>query len=426
MDKDFKKSKAKLRSHVDAKFEYLGYKIGEGTYGVVYKAKRKESGEEYALKKIKGCGFSDGLSTTAVREISLLRELRHENIIYARQVYLNPVERDVWLLFDYAEHDLFQIIQHHRELSNSTRTRAYIPESMIKSLLWQILNGIHYLHCNWVLHRDMKPANILVMGEGSEMGKVKIGDLGMARLFHNPLKPLADVDPVVVTIWYRAPELLLNSKHYTKAIDMWAIGCIFAELVTTKPIFHGQQVEDKSKNPFQRDQLEKIFRVMGFPTEREWQGVSHLPDYGRLKEFNKSQFDGASLWTYMQGFNKTHNGSLSNNGFQLLSSMLALDPTRRITAENALKHAYFKEEPHFSMNSFSNIPANLSYPKRNIIKEDKPKNNAERKKHKLDHDKNSHGGSGAHGHSGGGHAHSNNKRAKGSSSQASKASANRR
>ena len=149
MDREFKKSKAILRSHVDVKYEYLGYKIGEGTYGVVYKAKKKESGEEYALKKIKGCGFSDGLSTTAVREISLLRELRHENIIYARQVYLNPVERDVWLLFDYAEHDLFQIIHHHREMSGGRQARAYIPESMIKSVLWQILNGIHYLHSNW-------------------------------------------------------------------------------------------------------------------------------------------------------------------------------------------------------------------------------------------------------------------------------------
>eukprot|EP00126_Sphaerothecum_destruens_P012170 Sdes_comp20984_c0_seq1m19429 len=385
VDVEFKQSKIIKRTNVDDKFDYLGFKIGEGTYGVVYKAKKKhgDASEEFALKKIKGCGFNDGLSPTAVREISLLRELRHENIIYARQVYLNPIDRDVWLLFDYAEHDLFQIIQHHRELSNNGRTRAFMPEQMVKSLLWQILNGIHYLHSNWVLHRDMKPANILVMGEGCEVGKVKIGDLGMARLFQNPLKPLADVDPVVVTIWYRAPELLLNAKHYTKAIDMWAIGCIFAELITTKPIFHGQQVEDKSKNPFQKDQLEKIFRVTGFPTERDWPTVSQLPDYPRLSEFNMAQYEGASLWNYMQSFNKNQNGNLSNNGFQLLAQLLSLDPSKRISAESAMKHGYFKEEPMFAMNSFLNLPPNLKYPKRTIIKDDKSKS-APPKKHKID------------------------------------------
>lgn len=101
-------------------------------------------------------------------------------------------------------------------------------------------------------------------------------------------KPLSEIDPVVVTIWYRSPELLLGAKHYTKAIDIWAIGCIFAELITTKPIFHG--IEDKAKNSFQRDQLEKIFRVTGCPVEgkgndeREWDGVRNLPDFHLLNE----------------------------------------------------------------------------------------------------------------------------------------------
>lgn len=104
-----------------------------------------------------------------------------------------------------------------------------MPESLLMSVLWQMLQGIHYLHSNWVLHRDLKPANVLVMGEGSsDVGRVKIADLGMARLFNAPLKPLTDVDPIVVTFWYRAPELLLQAKHYTRAVDIWAIGCIMA------------------------------------------------------------------------------------------------------------------------------------------------------------------------------------------------------
>ena len=132
---------------------------------------------------------------------------------------------------------------------------------MVKSLLYQILDGILYLHDNWVLHRDLKPANILVMGDGPERGRVKIADMGFARLFNSPLKPLADLDPVVVTFWYRAPELLLGARHYTKAIDIWAIGCIFAELLTSEPIFHCRQEDIKTSNPYHHEQLEKIFQV---------------------------------------------------------------------------------------------------------------------------------------------------------------------
>lgn len=103
------------------------------------------------------------------------------------------------------------------------------------------------------------------MGEGPERGRVKIADLGFARLFYQPLKPLADLDPVVVTFWYRAPELLLGARHYTKAIDIWAIGCIFAELLTYEPIFHCRQEDIKTSTPYHKEQLERIFRVMGYP-----------------------------------------------------------------------------------------------------------------------------------------------------------------
>lgn len=132
------------------------------------------------------------------------------------------------------------IIKFHRSAKQNKKT-VVCARGMVKSLLHQILAGIHYLHSNWVLHRDLKPANILVMGDGIERGRVKIADMGFARLFNSPLKPMADlgririncfsffylrmiVDPVVVTFWYRAPELLLGARHYTKAIDIWAIG----------------------------------------------------------------------------------------------------------------------------------------------------------------------------------------------------------
>merc|ERR1712091_33384 len=111
-----------------------------------------------------------------------------------------------------------------------------IAPHTVKSFLWQILMGLRHLHSNWVVHRDLKPSNILVMGAGAEMGKVKIADFGLARSFQEPLQPLAE-NGVVVTIWYRAPELLLGAKHYTHAIDLWAAGCIFAELLRLGPPF---------------------------------------------------------------------------------------------------------------------------------------------------------------------------------------------
>lgn len=212
MDYDFKVKLSSERERVEDLFEYEGCKVGRGTYGHVYKAKRKDGKDDkdYALKQIEGTG----ISMSACREIALLRELKHPNVISLQKVFLSHADRKVWLLFDYAEHDLWHIIKFHRA-SKANKKPVQLPRGMVKSLLYQILDGIHYLHANWVLHRDLKPANILVMGEGPERGRVKIADMGFARLFNSPLKPLADLDPVVVTFWYRAPELLLGARHYT-------------------------------------------------------------------------------------------------------------------------------------------------------------------------------------------------------------------
>lgn len=188
-------------------------------------------GTKIAIKKFKQSKEGDGVSPTAIREIMLLRECLHENIVKLVNVHINHGDMSLYLAFDYAEHDLYEIIRHHRE-----KITCSINPYTVKSLLWQILNGLNYLHSNWIIHRDLKPSNILVMGEGEEQGVVKIGDFGLARIFQAPLRPLSE-NGVVVTIWYRAPELLLGSKHYTSAVDMWAVGCIFAELLTLKPLF---------------------------------------------------------------------------------------------------------------------------------------------------------------------------------------------
>ena len=197
-----------------------------------------------------------GLSQSAIREMSLCTELDHPNLIHLVEIILE--DKCVFMVFEYCEHDLLQIIHHHTQ-----PTRHAIPATMVKSILFQLLNGLLYLHRNWVLHRDLKPANIMVTSSGA----VRIGDLGLARRFDKPLASLFSGDKVVVTIWYRSPELLLGSRHYTPAVDLWAVGCIFAELLSLRPIFKGEETKMDSKKavPFQRNQMGKIVEVLDMP-----------------------------------------------------------------------------------------------------------------------------------------------------------------
>ncbi|KAI0224016.1 Cyclin-dependent kinase 8 [Lamellibrachia satsuma] len=349
MDYEFKVRLTNERQKVEDLFDYEGCKVGRGTYGHVYKAnpKKKENspdGYEYALKQIEGTG----ISMSACREIALLRELKHPNVICLHKVFLSHADRKVWLLFEFAAHDLWHIIKFHRS-AKANKKVVNVPKNMVKSLLYQILDGIHYLHSNWVLHRDLKPANILVMGEGPERGRAKIADMGFARLFNSPLKPLADLDPVVVTFWYRAPELLLGARHYTKAIDIWAIGCIFAELLTSEPIFHCRQEDIKTSNPYHHEQLDRIFTVMGFPQE---------------KDFKKTNYVNYNLMKYMD----KHKVKPDNKAFHLLQKMLIMDPTKRISSEQALHDPYFSEEPLPHPDIFEGAP--IPYPKREFITDD--------------------------------------------------------
>ncbi|CAN6294102.1 unnamed protein product, partial [Urochloa humidicola] len=319
-------------------YELVG-KIGEGTYGLVFLARLKpphpapgRRAPPIAIKKFKQSKEGDGVSPTAIREIMLLREINHENVVKLVNVHINHADMSLYLAFDYAEHDLYEIIRHHREKLNSP-----INPYTVKSLLWQLLNGLNYLHSNWIIHRDLKPSNILVMGEGEEHGIIKIADFGLARIYQAPLKALCD-NGVVVTIWYRAPELLLGAKHYTSAVDMWAVGCIFAELLTLKPLFQG--VEAKNiPNPFQLDQLDKIFKVLGHPTVEKWPTLANLPCWQNDQQHIQShKYENPGL------HNIVHLPPKSP-AFDLLSKMLEYDPRKRITAAQALEHEYFRMDP---------------------------------------------------------------------------------
>lgn len=268
---------------VISKYSILGF-ISSGTYGRVYKAKSRDHEQKiYAIKKFKPDKEGDvvtytGISQSAIREIALNREISHENVVALKEVILE--DKSIYMVFEYTEHDFLQLIHHYSQTLRFTTT----PLAVLKSLVYQLFNGLLYLHNAHILHRDLKPANILI----TSAGVVKIGDLGLARLTNQPLQPLFAGDKVVVTIWYRAPELLMGAKHYNKAVDCWAVGCVLAELASLRPIFKGEEAKlDSKKNvPFQKDQLLKIIDVLGTPNERDWPGMKHMPEYQSLKRLD--------------------------------------------------------------------------------------------------------------------------------------------
>jgi len=216
-------------------------------------------------------------------------------------------ENKLYLIFDFIDHDL----KKHLELNGGP-----LSPSVVKSYLFQLMLGIAYCHANRVVHRDLKPQNILI---DPKTGSVKLADFGLARAFGLPIKTYTHE---VVTLWYRAPEILLGQRQYSTPVDIWSIGCIFVEMAMRKPLFAGDS---------EIDQLFKIFKVMGTPKDSVWPGVSALPDF-------KSTFP---RWSQIPM--DKHVPNLDSKGIDLLDKMLKYDPADRITAEEALNHPYFDD-----------------------------------------------------------------------------------
>ncbi|CAK8567193.1 unnamed protein product [Lathyrus sativus] len=296
-------------------FERLN-KIDEGTYGVVYRAKDKKTGEIVALKKVKMEKEKEGFPLTSLREINILLSFHHPFIVDVKEVVVGSSLDSIFMVMEYMEHDLKGLME---------AMKQPFSQSEVKCLMLQLLEGVKYLHDNWVLHRDLKTSNLLL----NNRGELKICDFGLARQYGSPLKPYTSL---VVTLWYRAPELLLGTKQYSTAIDMWSLGCIMAELLSKEPLFNGRT---------EFDQLNKIFRILGTPNETIWPGFSKLPlvkanyvkhQYNLLrKKFPATSFTGSPV--------------LSDSGFDLLNKLLTYDPEKRITAEDALNHEWFHEVP---------------------------------------------------------------------------------
>mmetsp|Transcript_12453 Transcript_12453/g.18660 ORF Transcript_12453/g.18660 Transcript_12453/m.18660 type:complete len:302 (-) Transcript_12453:1355-2260(-) len=282
-------------------------KIGEGTYGVVYKAKDRVREMIIALKRIRLEAEDEGIPSTAIREISLLKELRHPNIVKLYDVV--HTEKKLTLVFEYLDQDLKKYLD---------VCEGGLETSILKSFLFQLLTGVAYCHHHRVLHRDLKPQNLLINREGD----LKLADFGLARAFGIPVRSYTHE---VVTLWYRAPDVLLGSRKYSTPVDIWSIGCIFAEMVNGAPLFTGTSEET---------QLEAIFRLLGTPNESTFPGISELPDW-------KDNFTVYPAPVSLQALVP----KLDAQGVQLLQSMLVYDPAQRITAQEARRDPFFDTLP---------------------------------------------------------------------------------
>lgn len=285
-------------------------RIEEGTYGVVYRARDKKTDEIVALKRLKMEKEKEGFPITSLREINTLLKSQHTNIVTVREIVVGSNMDKIYIVMDYVEHDM-------KSLMETMKEPFMIGE--VKTLMIQLMRGVNHLHDNWIIHRDLKTSNLLL----SHKGILKIGDFGLAREYGSPLKQYT---PIVVTLWYRSPELLLGTKEYSTAIDMWSVGCIFAEFLTRKALFPGKS---------EIDELNRIFKELGTPNEKIWPGVGELP---AMKKCSFTEYP------YNQLRNK-FGSLLTDKGFDLMNRFLTYNPTRRISAEEALKHEYIREAP---------------------------------------------------------------------------------
>ena len=294
-------------------------KLGEGTYGVVYKARDTTTGKVVALKKIKLDTEDEGMPSTALREISVLKALHHENIVNLLDVVSTSTK--LMLVFEFCDCDLKQMMN---------QTKMPIKGQKLVSFMHQMLKGLVFCHSHRIVHRDLKPQNLLIVN-----GVLKIADFGLARSFQvcpHPASlfslspppppppphqfPMPAYTHEVVTLWYRAPEILLGERRYSTVVDSWSCGVIMCEMANRTPLFPGD---------CEVDELFRIFRVLGTPDETTWPGVTSLPDYKPVFP----RWAGKKLSDVVPG--------VDAGGVDLLAKLMAYDPNERMTAIRALE-----------------------------------------------------------------------------------------
>lgn len=301
-----------------SKYEII-FKIGQGTFGEVFKAREDcPGGKVVALKKILMDNEQEGFPITALREIKILQLLKHENIVSLHEICRSKAQAmrkfkpSIFLVFEFCEHDLAGL------LKNSEIT---FQPSEKKKIAHQLFNGLHYIHKNKILHRDMKTANILI----TRNGVLKLADFGLARAFS--FRDRVKYTNRVVTLWYRPPELLLGEREYGPEVDMWGAGCIVAELWTGTPLMQGNT---------EQEQLNLICNLCGSITPEVWPGVTKLDLYRNMQlPDNKVR----KIKERLRHFAR------DSHALDLLDKLFILDPSKRANSEDALDHDFFWTDP---------------------------------------------------------------------------------
>ncbi|NWS44540.1 CDK17 kinase, partial [Probosciger aterrimus] len=290
-------------------------KLGEGTYATVYKGRSKLTENLVALKEIR-LEHEEGAPCTAIREVSwaaLVILISHFSMFHE---LVNPSEffkQHAKMFSLYLLYSLAQLDRKDAELHFSEG--ILLQKGTLKLFLYQILRGLAYCHRRKVLHRDLKPQNLLI----NEKGELKLADFGLARAKSVPTKTYSNE---VVTLWYRPPDVLLGSSEYSTQIDMWGVGCIFFEMASGRPLFPGSTVEDE---------LHLIFRLLGTPCQETWPGIS-----------STDEFRNYSFPKYKPQPLINHAPRLDTEGIELIAKFLQYESKKRISAEEAMKHAYFR------------------------------------------------------------------------------------
>merc|ERR1719271_52664 len=259
------------------------------------------------MKQMKLDAQEEGVPSTAIREIALLKELSHQNVVKLLDVFCKP--NKLVLVFEFLENDLKKYMK---------ALNCRLSPTAIKSLGFQLCRGVEFCHANRIIHRDLKPQNLLI----DNRLRLKIADFGLARAFTVPVPKYTHE---VVTVWYRPPEILLGSTLYSVPVDLWSIGCVLGEMATGAPLFAGDS---------EIDTIMKIFQKLGTPSEATWPGISELPDF-------KPTFP---QWK-PRGWHLIRNTSVQvgPEGIDLLDKLMAYDPKKRHSARRALAHPYFAD-----------------------------------------------------------------------------------
>ncbi|KAM9321261.1 cyclin-dependent kinase 18 [Gastrophryne carolinensis] len=278
-------------------------KLGEGTYATVFKGRSKLTENLVALKEIR-LEHEEGAPCTAIREVSLLKNLKHANIVTLHDII--HTEYSLTLVFEYLDSDLKQYLDNCGHLMSMHN---------VKIFMFQLLRGLSYCHRRKILHRDLKPQNLLI----NEKGELKLADFGLARAKSVPTKTYSNE---VVTLWYRPPDVLLGSTEYSTPIDMWGVGCILYEMSTGRPMFPAATV---------KEELQLIFRLLGTPKEETWPGINANKEF---IAYGFPQYCAQPLKSYIP--------RLDSEGIHLLNSLLLYEDKKRISADSGLRHPYFK------------------------------------------------------------------------------------